>query len=323
MNLIQACDRILKNNMCLSKNERLLIIKDHTKLEIANAFQTAGDKICENVSVVDIPPLEFNGMEPPENASEAMLDADVIMVGTSSSLSWTNARENATKNGARLASMSRVTEEMLIRTAQTNYTEVRIRVNLIADFIDRSSQVRIISDAGTNIVFSIEDRKAHGRSGGVYDAPGKWGNIPCGEAFMAPVERTADGIYVVNGSQAGVGLLDKPIRISVRDGFATNIGGGKKADEFRGMLERVGDKNAFAIAEFGIGANDKAILSGVTLEDEKVFGTCHIALGRNDLFGGSINVGVHVDGVLRAPTIYFDDELFMEKGKIVIDKRIN
>jgi len=320
MNLVEACETILKNNMCLTADENLLLIKDHTKQKIADAFETAGNKLCKNVLVIKIPLLEFNGMEPPEEAAKSMLNADVIVVTTSRSLSWTNARKKATSNGARLASMARITEDILIRTAQTDYQIVKNRVNMIADIIDNSSNVKIISDLGTDIAFSIDGRKAHGRKGGIYDAPGKWGNIPCGEAFTAPVEETTNGVYVVDGSQAGVGRLDIPICIIVKRGFAVDIVGGNKATEFKKMLLKVNDKNAFAIGEFGIGANDQAILSGVILEDEKVYGTCHIALGRNDLFGGNIKTNIHVDGVIIKPTIYFDDKLFMRNGNIVNHK---
>lgn len=44
------------------------------------------------------------------------------------------------------------------------------------------------------------------------------------------------------------------------------------------------------MAEFGIGTNYKAKLVGLILEDEKVFGTIHIAFGNNLSMGGRISV---------------------------------
>ena len=83
------------------------------------------------------------------------------------------------------------------------------------------------------------------------------------------------------------------------------------------MLDKVG-KKARNIAEFGIGTNDSARLSGILLEDEKVMGTVHLALGNNVTMGGSVNVPMHVDGVIKKPTVYLDGKLLMDKGKLLI-----
>ena len=82
------------------------------------------------------------------------------------------------------------------------------------------------------------------------------------------------------------------------------------------MLDTVGN-NARNIAEFGIGTNDSARLSGVLLEDEKVLGTIHIALGNNSSMGGKIKVPIHLDGVVKKPTVYLDGKLLMEGGKLL------
>ena len=55
------------------------------------------------------------------------------------------------------------------------------------------------------------------------------------------------------------------------------------------------------MAEFGIGTNDKAILTGIILEDEKVMGTIHIAFGDNKSMGGSVRVASHLDGLIKQP----------------------
>ena len=77
-------------------------------------------------------------------------------------------------------------------------------------------------------------------------------------------------------------------------------------------------KNARNIAEFGIGVNEKAILSGVVLEEEKMLGTCHIALGSNFTFGGNVRADIHWDTILIQPTIYFDNEKVMDSGELLL-----
>ena len=54
------------------------------------------------------------------------------------------------------------------------------------------------------------------------------------------------------------------------------------------------------------------------LEDEKVLGTIHIAFGNNVGMGGNVNIPIHIDGIITKPTVYFDDEVVMEKGKLLI-----
>jgi leucyl aminopeptidase (aminopeptidase T) len=52
------------------------------------------------------------------------------------------------------------------------------------------------------------------------------------------------------------------------------------------------------------------------LEDEKVLGTAHIAFGNNLSMGGSIDVPLHLDGVLIRPTIEIDGRIVLNKGEI-------
>ena len=135
---------------------------------------------------------------------------------------------------------------------------------------------------------------------------------------MAPVEGTSNGVFVVDGSMAGLGLIKNAnIKIEVENGYATKITGGKMASKLKQQLDGVG-KQARNIAEFGIGTNDSAKLSGILLEDEKVMGTIHIALGNNVSMGGSVNVPIHLDGIIKKPTVYLDGKMIMENGKLFI-----
>jgi leucyl aminopeptidase (aminopeptidase T) len=114
-----------------------------------------------------------------------------------------------------------------------------------------------------------------------------------------------------------VGIVQQPIHIVVKNGYATEITGGPEAARLRELLEPHG-RDAYTVAEFGIGTNDKAILTGIILEDEKVMGTIHIAFGDNKSMGGSVRVASHLDGLIRQPTVWFDDTKVMEAGRFII-----
>lgn len=72
------------------------------------------------------------------------------------------------------------------------------------------------------------------------------------------------------------------------------------------------------MGELGIGTNTAARLTGLILEDEKVYGTVHIAFGTNTSFGGTNKADVHMDGVILKPTLYLDEKLVIDKGVFLI-----
>ena len=65
----------------------------------------------------------------------------------------------------------------------------------------------------------------------------------------------------------------------------------------RGHAEDPESRN---VAELGIGTNDKARLTGIILEDEKIYGTVHVT-SRQLTFGGTVRAGIHIDAILLAP----------------------
>lgn len=316
--LLSACKHVLQANFGLKNSEKVLIVTDEEKRRIGRVFQEAALQHTQQVNLIEIPIPEFNGEEPPGFAAAEMLSSDVILMPLAKSLSWTQARRDATQKGARIASMPQITEDIILRTFPIDYEPIRRRVNKLDDFFDAANRVKVTTKSGTNLEFSVSGRKGRGRNGGIYTSKGAWGNLPCGEAFIAPEEGSANGVYIVDASHAGVGEICEPIKVTVESGFAVNIEGGHEATTLSKMLTAVDDSNAFNIAEFGIGCNDKAKIIGLTLEDEKVLGTCHVALGRNLFFGGTVDVGVHVDGVIKSPTIFFDGQKIMKEGDLLV-----
>jgi leucyl aminopeptidase (aminopeptidase T) len=173
-----------------------------------------------------------------------------------------------------------------------------------------------VTDLGTDLTLNVTGRKGRGRNGGIYSQVGAWGNLPCGEAFIAPLEGSCEGEYVIDAAQSGVGELRSPIHVFVSRGKAVDFQGDVEAAGLSQLVKSVGSEKAYNIAELGIGCNETASSRSITLEAEKALGTCHIAIGSNHLFGGTVEVDVHLDGVIESPTVYFDGEVVLEKGKL-------
>lgn len=314
--LDRASEIAIKTCMKVKKNEKILIITDEQKHEIGISLHENAKRLGFYSLFVEMKSGKINGEEPPAEIAELMQKFDIVLIPTAKSLTHTDARRAASANGVRVATFPGITKEIMIRGMNADYKAIAKRSIKLKRILEQGKHIRVTAPAGTDISFEIAGRTAIA-SKGLFHNKGESGNLPTGETFLAPVEGTANGVFVVDGSMAGLGLIgDVNIKVEVEKGFATKITGGRPARQLREMLDKVG-KGACNIAEFGIGTNDSARLSGIILEDEKVMGTIHIALGNNISMGGSFNVPIHLDGVVKKPTVYLDKKLLMDKGKLL------
>jgi len=311
-----ALDSCLRVNLGVKRTETVLVVTDTAKASIGQGFHAAATKLAKEALLLIMDPRAVNGEEPPALVAEAMRACDVLLMPTLRSLSHTRARKAASLAGVRIASMPGITEEMIKRTFRADAKVIRKRCRKLCDLLDKGNKVRVVAPSGTDITFRIEGRKGLGRAGGIYTAPGAWGNLPAGESYIPPLEGKTNGTYVIDTASPLGGMLDRPIQVEVRDGMAVRISGGRQAKAFDAALRKVGGL-AYNIAELGIGTNPAAKITGNILEDEKVYGTAHIALGNSRSFGGRVDVPIHLDGVFRRPTIWIDDRKIMEKGTLL------
>ncbi len=251
--------------------------------------------------------------------AEAMKAAEVVLIPTTMSLSHTEARRAATKQGARIASMPGITEDMIsVGGLTADYKQVASLTGKLAALMEKAKTAKITTHSGTNLSMSIEKRPPLSDTG-LYHKPCDWGNLPAGEVCMAPVEGTTNGTLVIdNMVDSALNLsITQPLQITVKDGWAQNFVG-PNATNLESIL-KTADKNAYNVAELGIGTNPKARIIGNVLEDEKVLGTVHIALGDNTSFaGGHTKSNIHLDGILFKPTVKIDKRLLMQNGKLLV-----
>lgn len=294
---------VLKGNLNVQSSESLLILTDSHKQDIAKIFYEAGLSITANTMFMVMPLLEKSGQEPIHAVSELMANADVTLCITSHSLTHTLARKHACEKGGRVATMPGVTLEMLEQGAlHADAQEIEATVEKYVLLLNTTKDIRIVKD-GHELTFSVYGRFGI-RSTGVIRQPGEYGNIPSGESYIAPIETSANGEILVDGSIANIGVLKEPLLLKIKNGRLEEAIG---PDGPR-LLALLGEGNGRVIAEFGIGANKSAILCGNVLEDEKVFGTIHIAFGSNAPFGGANASDVHIDCVVKSPIVYFDGQ---------------
>ncbi len=315
--LYSASRVAVKDCMGLKAGEKVLVVTDEPLRTIGYVLWTVARDMGNEVVLVEILPRKTNGEEPPKEVSELMKMVDVVLCPTSKSLTHTDSRRAASALGVRIATLPGVTEEIMIRCMNADYARIAERTLKLCALLQKTENVRVTAPGGTDVSLPIKGRHPHASSG-LFRGNGEWGNLPTGEAYLAPLEGMSTGVVVVDGSMASVGVVKEPIRIVVEGGYAAGITGGAEARRLVELLEPHG-KDGRTVAEFGIGTNDRAILTGNILEDEKVMGTIHIAFGDNKSMGGSVRVASHLDGLIKEPTVWFDETMIMKDGKFVIE----
>jgi leucyl aminopeptidase (aminopeptidase T) len=306
---------VLVDCLGVAADESVLVLTDPEKRRIAEALVKGARDLGAETVLVEMSVRASHGTEPPPPVAAAMLAIDVFIAPTSRSVSHTEARRAASEAGVRSATMPEVTEDMLARMMSVDYTEIRRRSEEIAQLFTEATTVRVTSEEGTDVTFSVEGRSGVADTGDLR-ARGAFGNLPAGEGFVAPVEGKTAGRIVFDGSIWPVGLLAEPLVVTIDDGYADEISG-PSADAFKEVISPYG-REAFAVAELGIGTNDAAHLTGQVLEDEKILGTVHVAFGDNHSFGGTTRVPSHQDGVVLHPRVEIDGAVVLEAGKLLL-----
>ncbi len=309
---IEIACKLLQDCLNVKAGESLLVVTDDSRRDLADSIYEAGKRLGAESMLAVMSERSKSGEEPPTPIAEAMEKASVVVCITRHSLTHTKARKRAAAAGARVATMPGITEDMFVNGAITaDYGVVRELTERMTAQLSKASTVRI-EKKGCALTFSVADRNGV-PSTGLYRNPGESGNLPSGEAYVAPIEGVGEGEIWVDGSVAGIGALEEPLLLRVHEGRLVAAEGPAGSR----LLTMLGEEAGRTLAEFGIGTNDKARITGVVLEDEKVYGTIHIAFGSNHTFGGVVDAGVHIDCVVRQPDVYLDDRLVMKAGELI------
>ncbi len=303
--LRRASETAIHQALELQSEESLAVVTDDERREIGQALYEVGNEVTEDATIIQYPPGEQHGTEPPAPVAAAMKSADAFLAPTTTSLSHTRARSEACEAGARGATLPGITEDVFTTGLDADYDAIVEHSQDIYEQVSEAETVRVTTEAGTDITFEIDGREWYQDTGDVSDS-GSFSNLPAGEVFTSPA--SADGTYVVDGTMMPHGRLDRELRFEVEDGLVTHISDDDIRADVEEAAEEVGDA-AYNLAELGIGTNVGVTeLVGHVLLDEKAAGTIHIAIGDNASIGGETEAPVHLDGIVTEPTVYADGE---------------
>ncbi len=225
--------------------------------------------------------------------------AAIIIALSNNSTSHTNFRKLACHAGARFASLPHFDPEMFGTSMTVDWHALADRTNRLVEAVNRAEWVYVECPNGTVMHICKKGRHAEGDDG-LLTADGAFGNLPAGEAYLAPLEGESHGTMVIEWGPAA--KLQNPLTLTIADGKVVRIDGN---DPLRQRLEAkfAENPNCRNLAELGIGTNDKASRPDNVLEAEKILGTIHLALGDNTGFGGTVSAPFHEDYVFYQPTV--------------------
>ncbi len=146
-------------------------------------------------------------------------------------------------------------------------------------------------------------------------------NLPDGEVFTSPIENSAEGHIRFSFPAIEGGREVHDVRLEFRKGEIVRATAGKNQDYLQKMIAM--DPGAKRIGEFAIGTNYgiKRFTKDI-LFDEKIGGTCHVALGCSvPGSGGKNKSALHWDmicDVRKHSAIYGNGKVIYRNGKFVI-----
>jgi leucyl aminopeptidase (aminopeptidase T) len=187
-----------------------------------------------------------------------------------------------------------------------DYSEVARKSHILAGKLSQAVGAKVEFSTGHQLYFDLRYRQAEADDGQLHaDKKGmRLINLPSGEACIAPYEGEAEGRPSQTKGMIPVMVDDELVLFRVQENRIVEvIGDGPQAAQKRGYFAV--DQARCNIAELGLGCNDKAVISGSVLEDEKVLGL-HWAYGRSDHIGGTVGVAAfsHPSHIVHHDIVY-------------------
>ncbi len=321
--LLSTARSVVRTCLQVRREEDVLVITDPETSEVGQAIYEEAARVTDRILLVMMPPTQKPGKEPPLPVADIMRKNRVIIIATKDSLTHTRARQQASKEGARIVSMPGIGRDSFEKGGMTaDYNALQREISGMGVIFRRKRLVKVSTPAGTDIEFMTGSRWIL-EDTGICNRPGQVSNLPAGKVFVLPKEGSMNGTIVLDGSWEGR-ILDEPLTFEVRDGMVKEVSGGELATEIASLFELAktgirGSKKdlVWTAAEFGFGMNPRAKeIVGNRVEDLVVRGGCYFGIGDNTHIGGKSRVGIHLRGTMLETDLLLEDTSIISSGKL-------
>jgi aminopeptidase len=317
-------------NVCLrlEAEERITIITDSATREIAAALQTEVEKVGSDYSLFV---LEHHARRPlkfmPEVILEDLACSQVSIFAAQSQPGELGSRTEMTAvvnhHRIRHGHMVNINRQIMLEGMRADFREIDELSQRLVDRARRAERIKCRTPHGTEFEGQFSPKLRWLKTSGIITRD-KWGNLPGGEIFTAPMN--TNGTFVVDGVVGDYlcerygDLQSNPLTIEVENNRIVALRSENKdlRDDFR--LYTSTDENSNRVGEFAIGTNTACThVIGHILQDEKIPGV-HIAFGHPyaEHTGANWISKTHIDCVGRNFDIWFDGEQVMQRGRFLV-----
>ncbi len=318
--------------------ESILIVTDDVRMDVAEAFTQGAIELglWTRMVVLETKKGEFR-KTPPKHLVEMINSPhqpDIFVntlrgIGEEIPFRISIIKLETRKGKSRLGhcpgiTMDMLTEGALSLTREEN-SEMQNSARAMLAVLHDVDSVHVTAPAGSDFKLNVKGRTWFSDTYINWKTM-KWMNLPTGEVLVGPVENGMQGILVCDLAVGGIGPLNSPITVTVKDGKVESVNGEDKKAIQVVLDTQATDTMAKHVGEFAFGLNPKARIVQEFLESEKVGSAIHVAFGNNMDYPGVVsnNSATHQDFLVDKPTVvvtYADGRTrtIMENGKIKID----
>ena len=337
--LIEAAKVVIDKCLNVKPGENVAIVTDSMQSwRIAEALAMATNLAGAEYVLLCIKPRKSmygppEVTNPPKPIGGALKDADAAYLIGTTGLIWTDAVQEALKNGCRMLTSPGISEDNFVRCIMVDYEELNRITKRVQAFFTPGKHVKLSSPQGSDLTFEIgysplvrSDQTSKGyrfpplpnRRGSV-SGPGEFDYLPAGVAAGGIKEGTANGMLVIDGSLSRIGVLREPVYVTIRNGRLVESKGGFEEREFRAALDFFKDPNMHNLACIGVGTNPNAKFTGQPNEDERVMGMCYFQFGDNyRIYGGNSRAVLYYVAQLTTPKLEIDGTVILEGGQLKV-----
>ncbi len=327
--LQKAADRLIREILQVKKGETVTITADTNSNEqvvnatAASVYSAGGKPFVVWMATPDGVGKAADSVLPVETLGAALSKTDVWIEYNQQWLLYSTPFEIAFKNNdkIRYINLVEMNPDLMIRNiGKVNMVILSEFMHKFADMNRAAKVMRVTTPAGTDLKWETDSDHVVCCDAGDAGKPGIF--MMPGQINVVPAFGTVNGTLVYDGSLVPpCGLLEQPIKLTIKNSSIVKVEGGRQAEEFEAWLKSFDDPNMFKLAHIAYGLNPGAKLTGDIVEDERVWGATEWGIGYVSPIDAppvGQDAKSHCDGICLNSTMYLDNIKVLEEGKFIV-----